>query len=188
MDIRLGHAVEAITAEGLTLAGQHIPCATIFWAAGVAASPAAAWLGITPDRAGRIPVGPDCTIPGHPNIFAIGDTAAMNAWHGKPAPGLAPAAKQAGAYAARVIIARLANRRAPAAFRYRHAGSLATIGRRAAVADFGAIRIAGALAWWLWGAVHIAFLATGRNRVVVAVQWFWAYLTYGRGVRLITGQ
>jgi NADH dehydrogenase/putative oxidoreductase len=111
----------------------------------------------------------------------------VNAWDGKPVPGLAPAAKQGGAYVARVIRARLAGRAAPGPFRYHHGGSLATIGRRAAVVDFGRVRLHGALAWWLWGVVHILFLAGTRNRLVVGVQWFWAYLTFGRGIRLITG-
>jgi NADH dehydrogenase/putative oxidoreductase len=108
------------------------------------------------------------------------------AWGGNPVPGLAPAAKQGGAYVARVIRARIAGRRAPGPFRYRHLGSLATIGRQSAVADFGFIRLRGAVAWWLWGAVHIAFLFGGRNRVMVMIQWLWAYLTLRRGTRLIT--
>ncbi len=188
VEIRLGHAVEDVTSEGMMLDGARIACATVFWAAGVAASPAAAWLAAPADRSGRLEVGPDLTVLGHPEIFAIGDTASVNAWHGKPTPGLAPAAKQAGEYAARVIRARLSNRAAPVAFRYHHAGSLATIGRRSAVAEFGRLHITGPMAWWLWGAVHILFLAGARNRVVVAIQWFWAYLTYNRGIRLITGK
>jgi NADH dehydrogenase/putative oxidoreductase len=187
VEVRLGPAVDAVTADSVSIGGELIPCASAFWAAGVAASPAAVWLGATADRAGRVIVAPDLSVPDHPDIFAVGDTASSNAWSGKPVPGLAPAAKQAGQYAARVIAARLAGRRPPPPFQYRHAGSLATIGRRAAVAEFGRIRITGAFAWWLWGAVHILFLAGGRNRVVVAVQWFWAYLTFGRGIRLITG-
>jgi NADH dehydrogenase/putative oxidoreductase len=131
-------------------------------------------------------VASDLSVPGHPDIFAVGDTAAVNAWDGQPVPGLAPAAKQEGEYAARVIRARLAGRQTPKPFRYRHGGSLATIGRREAVAEFGHIRIDGALAWWIWGMVHILFLASTRNRLLVGVQWFWAYLTFGRGIRLIT--
>jgi NADH dehydrogenase/putative oxidoreductase len=187
VEVRLGLAVESVSTNGITLAGEHIPCATAFWAAGVAASHAAAWLGVPADRAGRVIVAPDLTTPGQPAIFAVGDTACVNAWHGQPVPGLAPAAKQTGGYAARVIRARLAGRPAPPPFRYRHAGSLATIGRRAAVAEFGRVRLSGPVAWWLWGAVHILFLAGSRNRLIVAVQWFWAYLTFGRGIRLITG-
>ncbi len=140
------------------------------------------------DRAGRVKVGPDLSVPGRPNIFAIGDTAASNAWNGQPVPGLAPAAKQGGTYVARVIAARLKGRPAPAPFRYRHAGSLATIGRKAAVADFGRLRLTGAMAWWLWGAVHVLFLSGMRNRIGVALEWFWAYLTLRQGTRLITGE
>jgi NADH dehydrogenase/putative oxidoreductase len=187
VEVRCGPAVEAVTDQGLTIAGEFIACATVFWAAGVAASPAASWLGLPADRAGRLIVQPDLTCAGYEEIFAIGDTASVDAWNGKPVPGLAPAAKQEGEYAGRVIAARLAHRKAPARFAYRHSGSLATIGRRAAVADFGRLRLAGPLAWWLWGVVHILFLAGARNRLVVGVQWFWAYLTFGRGTRLITG-
>jgi NADH dehydrogenase/putative oxidoreductase len=187
VEVCLGRAVDAVDAHGVTLGGQRIACATSFWAAGVAASAAAAWLGAPSDRAGRLIVAPDLTVPGHPDIFAVGDTAAVNAWNGQPVPGLAPAAKQAGQYAAGVIRARLAGKPAPPPFRYRHGGSLATIGRREAVAEFGPVRIDGALAWWIWGVVHVLFLSSARSRLVVGVQWFWAYLTFGRGIRLITG-
>ena len=122
-----------------------------------------------------------------PEIFAIGDTALAHGWAGKPVPGLAPAAKQGGHYVAAVIRARLEDKAPPPAFRYRHAGSLATIGRRAAVADFGWIKLSGPLAWWLWGGIHVLFLAGARNRLSVMIEWFWAYLTFGRGTRLITG-
>jgi len=134
-----------------------------------------------------VPVGPDLRVAGLDGVFAVGDTAASSAWGGQPVPGLAPAAKQGGAYVARVIRAQLSGRTPPGAFRYRHWGSLATVGRRSAVADFGVVRVRGATAWWLWGAAHIAFLAGGRNRVVVLVEWLWAYLTFRRGTRLITG-
>ncbi len=137
-------------------------------------------------RAGRIVVAPDLSVAPHAAIFAIGDTAASTGWRGAPVPGLAPAAKQGGAYAAKVIRSRLKGRPAPEPFRYRHAGSLATIGRRAAVAEFGSLRVRGALAWWLWGAAHILFLAGGRNRATVILEWIWAYLTGRRGSRLIT--
>jgi NADH dehydrogenase/putative oxidoreductase len=187
VEVCVGNAVDGVDEHGVTLGGQRIACATSFWAAGVAASPAAAWLKAAADRAGRLLVAPDLTVPGCPDIFAVGDTAAVNAWNGQPVPGLAPAAKQAGEYAARVIRARLAGRHAPKPFRYHHSGSLATIGRREAVADFGRVKIDGSLAWWIWGMVHILFLAGTRNRLVVGVQWFWAYLTFGRGIRLITG-
>ncbi|WP_080484093.1 FAD-dependent oxidoreductase [Burkholderia cenocepacia] len=181
-----GTRVEHVEARGVTIAGQFIPARTVLWAAGVVASPAAAWLSAEADRAGRVKVRPDLSIPGHPDIFALGDTAASEGWAGKPVPGLAPAAKQGGAYVARLIRARINGATPPGAFRYRHLGSLATIGRKAAVADFGRIHLKGAVAWWLWGAVHIAFLAGVRNRTAVALDWFWAYLTSRRGTRLIT--
>lgn len=186
VDVVLDSRVEAVSAEGVVVSGRTIAARTVLWAAGVMASPAAAWLGVEPDRAGRVPVGPDLGVPGLDGVFAIGDTAASEGWAGKDVPGLAPAAKQGGAYVARAICARLAGRPAPKPFRYRHLGSLATIGRQSAVADFGVFRVRGALAWWLWGAAHIAFLAGGRNRATVLIEWLWAYLTFRRGTRLIT--
>src|SRR6266436_1497919 len=137
---------------------ELIAAGTVLWAAGVVASPAAAWLGAEADRTGRIRVGPDLSVPGHPDIFAIGDTALSLAWDGQPVPGLAPAAKQGGAYGASVLRAGLRSRKPPPPFRYRHQGRLATIGRRSAVADFGRVKVTGAAAWWLWGAVHVFFL------------------------------
>jgi NADH dehydrogenase FAD-containing subunit/uncharacterized membrane protein YphA (DoxX/SURF4 family) len=187
VEVALGSRVEAVGAEGVTVSGMEVGARTVLWAAGVMASPAAVWLGMEPDRAGRVPVGPDLRVAGLDGVFAVGDTAASSAWGGQPVPGLAPAAKQGGAYVARVIRAQLSGRTPPGAFRYRHWGSLATVGRRSAVADFGVVRVRGATAWWLWGAAHIAFLAGGRNRVVVLVEWLWAYLTFRRGTRLITG-
>jgi NADH dehydrogenase/putative oxidoreductase len=123
-----------------------------------------------------------------PQVFAIGDTALCLGWEGKPVPGLAPAAQQEGQYVARCIAAQLSGAVAPKPFAYRHRGSLATIGRKAAVADFGALRLWGAPAWWLWGLVHVAFLVGLRNRVATMTNWFWAYLTFGGGIRLITGE
>ena len=179
--------VEAIDDAGVTVSGKRIAARTVLWAAGVVASPAAKWLGAPADNAGRLKVGADLSLPGSPDIFAIGDTAASSAWNGQPVPGLAPAAKQGGAYVAATIRARVAGRRAPPPFRYRHLGSLATIGRKAAVADFGWIKLNGAPAWWLWGLVHVGFLVGARNRVSVIFDWFWAYLTFRSGTRLITG-
>lgn len=187
VEIVTGGAVAEIDAGGIVVSGERIRCRTTFWCAGVTASPAAGWLGAPSDRAGRVEVAPDLSVPGAPDTFVIGDTAASCAWAGKMVPGLAPAAKQGGAYVAAVIRARLANRPPPAPFRYRHAGSLATIGRKAAVADFGWVRLSGGIAWWLWGAAHILFLAGMRNRLTVAVEWFWAYLTFSSSTRLITG-
>lgn len=188
VEVRLSSRVESIDAEGVIVSGEKIAARTVLWAAGVAASAAADWLGAAKDANGRIKVGADLAVPGHPRIFAIGDTAASNAWNGESVPGLAPAAKQGGAYVAKVLDARLRGRPAPAPFKYRHMGSLATIGRKSAVADFGFIRLSGPLAWWLWGAVHVLFLASLRSRVAVAVEWLWAYLTFRRSTRLITGK
>ena len=187
VDVRTGSRVEAVDDAGVTVAGEPVAARTVFWAAGVAASSAGRWVDAERDRAGRIKVGPDLSVPGAENVFAIGDTAQSNAWNGEPVPGLAPAAKQAGAYVGRVLTRRILGRRPPKPFRYRHLGNLATVGRKSAVADFGWIRISGAVAWWLWGLVHVYFLVGARNRVSVTMQWFWAYLTFRRSTRLITG-
>ncbi len=185
--VLVGSKVERIDADGVQVSGQRIASKTVLWAAGVTASPAAAWLGVEADAAGRVKVGADLSVPGLSNVFVVGDTAASNAWNGGPVPGLAPAAKQGGRYVARVIRARVAGKTAPAAFVYRHLGSLATIGRKAAVVDFGLFRLWGAPAWWLWGVIHVGFLVGLRNRVATMINWFWSYLTYGGGIRLITG-
>jgi len=187
VEVQLGRAVEQCDATGVKHRDERIAARTIIWAAGVQASPAAKWLKCEKDRAGRVIVAGDLSVPGHPDIFVIGDAAAVNAPDGKPVPGIAPAAKQMGAYVGRVVAARLSGKPKPAPFRYRHAGSLATIGRNAAIADFGWIRLKGRLAWWLWGVAHIYFLIDFRGRLVVALQWLWSYLTYRRGARLITG-
>jgi NADH dehydrogenase/putative oxidoreductase len=186
VEVLLDSRVEIIDSMGVMISGTRVIARTVLWAAGVAASPAAQWLGAEADAAGRVKVGPNLEVPGVSNVFVAGDTAACNAWNGKPVPGLAPAAKQAGAYAAKLIKARIEGYREPAAFRYRHLGSLATIGRKAAVADFGFVRLWGTPAWWLWGLVHVAFLVGVRNRMSTMVNWFWAYLTLGGGIRLIT--
>lgn len=187
VEVRLGAAVTCCDRDGAVLGDERIASRTLIWAAGVAASSAAQWLGITPGRGGRVPVEPDLTLPGHPEIFVIGDTAQVAGRRG-PLPGVAPVAKQQGAYAARVIAARIAGKPAPSPFRYCDFGNLATIGRREAIADFGWLRLTGRLAWFAWGAAHIYFLIGFRNRVAVAVDWLWSYLTYQRGARLITGQ
>lgn len=187
VELRLGAAVTSCDESGAMLGEDRIETRTLIWAAGVAASPAASWLGIEADHGGRVPVGPDLTVSGHPEIFVIGDTALVEGPHG-PLPGVAPVAKQEGAYAGRVIAARLAGRPAPPPFRYRDFGNLATIGRRAAVIDLGWLRLTGRLAWLVWGVAHIYFLIGFRNRMAVAVDWLWSYLTYQRGARLITGE
>jgi len=187
IEVMLNSRVEGIDESGVIVNGKRIAARTVLWAAGVVASPAASWLGASADNAGRIKVGPDLSVPGIADVFAVGDTAASNAWNGNAVPGLAPAAKQAGAYVASVVRARVEGRADPAAFVYRHLGSLATIGRKAAVVDFGWIKLRGALAWWFWGAIHVGFLVDARSRLSVMFDWFWAYLTYRSGTRLITG-
>jgi NADH dehydrogenase FAD-containing subunit/uncharacterized membrane protein YphA (DoxX/SURF4 family) len=187
VEVRVGSRVEAIDQVGAVVNGTRIPAATVLWAAGVVASPAANWLGQPHDSAGRLKVSSDLSVPGYPNVFAIGDTATVTAWNGQPVPGLAPAAKQEGEYVASLLRTRLRHMDAPPPFEYRHQGSLATIGRKTAVADFGWITLSGASAWWVWGAVHIFFLVGLRNRISVIVGWLWSYLTYRVGVQLITG-
>jgi NADH dehydrogenase len=187
VEVRLGVAVTLCDREGAVLGDERVESRTVIWAAGVAASRAAAWMGIKAGRGGRVAVGSDLTLPGHPEVFVIGDTAQVAGTNG-PLPGVAPVAKQQGVYVARVIAARLAGKPAPAPFRYRDYSNLATIGRREAVADFGWLRLSGRLAWLAWGAAHIYFLIGFRNRMAVAIDWLWSYLTYQRGARLITGQ
>ena len=187
VEVRLGTPVSNCDESGVTIGDEHLPAATIIWAAGVAASSAARWLGTEIDRVGRVVVGPDLTVPDHPEIFVIGDTAHALGSNGKPLPGLAPVAKQQGAYVARVLRARLARRAPPGPFRYRDWGTMATIGRRAAVADFGWLHLKGTLAWLMWGLVHVSFLIGFRNRLVVMLDWIWSYLTFQSGARLIVG-
>jgi NADH dehydrogenase FAD-containing subunit/uncharacterized membrane protein YphA (DoxX/SURF4 family) len=187
VEVRLNAKVTQVDEYGVQINNERIPARTVLWAAGVIASPAAKWLGVASDRAGRVKVAADLAVPERPGVFAIGDTALATSG-GETVPGLAPAAKQGGAFVARCIAAQMAGRRAPAAFRYLHMGSMATIGRKAAIADFGFMKLSGMLAWWLWGAVHVAFLVGARNRLTVLLDWAWAYLTYRRGIRLITGE
>jgi NADH dehydrogenase len=186
VEVRLAVPVTRCDADGVETASGRIDAATVIWAAGVSASPVAHWLGIAADRAGRIAVNVDLSVPGHDGVYVIGDAALyMHAPVGA-LPGVAPVAKQEGVYVGKLIASRIAGRAPPPAFRYRDAGQLATIGRRAAVVDFGRIRFRGGLAWWFWGIVHIYFLISVRSRLVVAIQWLWSYLTFDRGARLIT--
>ncbi|OHV63796.1 NADH dehydrogenase [Mesorhizobium sp. LCM 4577] len=184
--VELGRPVTQLDAEGVVFGDKRLPARTIIWAAGVAASPAAEWLGAAADRAGRVIVEPDLTVPGNPDIFVIGDTAHVLRPDGKPVPGVAPSAKQEGKHVAATIKARLAGDTATRPFQYRHAGDLATIGKRAAAIDFGWIKLTGWLAWWLWGIAHIYFLIDFRNRLAVSLSWLWIYLTGQRSARLIT--
>jgi NADH:ubiquinone reductase (H+-translocating) len=185
VEVMLGQPVTECSADGVMYGGKHLDAKTIIWAAGVRASPAAEWLGVPADRAGRVQVLPDLTVPGHPDVFAVGDTVTINGPDGSPIPGIAPAAKQQGRYVADLIKARLRGETL-APFIYKHAGSLAQIGRRLAVIDFGRIKLRGWLAWWVWGVAHIYFLIGLRNRLSVAISWLWIYTRSQRGARLIT--
>ncbi len=242
VEILTGRAVTNCTANGVTIGDEFVPCRTIIWAAGVQASPAARWLGAEADRAGRVIVGKDLTVPGLPDVFAIGDTASVTQEDGSPVPGIAPAAKQQGAYVARLIRDRLTSGKAtasredklvadaasqagtlaaiqadnraagqtgtdvtgvastqpqgrtedtpataaPAPFRYRHQGSLATIGNNSAIIDFGRIKLKGSIAWWIWGIAHIYFLIGTRWRFAVAWSWLWISISGQHSARLIT--
>jgi NADH dehydrogenase len=162
------------------MGGERLDAKTVLWAAGVASSPLGRALGAPLDRAGRVPVEPDLSVPGHPEIFVVGDLAAV-----KGVPGIAPAAKQMGAHAARNIMNRIAGRRTEP-FRYRDYGQLATIGRKAAVADFGRFKLWGFPAWFVWLWAHIYFLINFRNRIVVMIDWAWSYWTFRRCSRIVT--
>jgi len=187
VDVALGTPVQEITADGYRLGGTFVPAKTVVWAAGVAASPLGAMLGAPLDRAGRVQVQPDLSVPGHPDIFVAGDLAALMQANGKPVPGVAPAAKQMGRLVAHNIRARLSGA-ATNAFAYKDYGNLATIGRMAAVVDLGKLKFSGLLAWWFWLVMHVFFLIGFRNRLVVLLNWWWAYWSYQRGARIILGR
>jgi NADH:ubiquinone reductase (H+-translocating) len=187
VEVQTGTLVTKCDANGVDLKdGRRIDAGTVIWAAGVTASPAARWLNVEADRAGRVKVASDLSVPGHPEIFVIGDTAAVTDGKWQPVPGIAPAAKQMGKYVGKVISARIAGRGWQKPFRYMHLGELATIGRRAAVVKFGRLELKGFIGWLFWSLAHIYFLIGLRNRFVVAFNWFWDYLTFQRGARLIT--
>jgi NADH dehydrogenase len=185
VEVMLGEAVTECSVEGVVYGGKRLEARTLIWAAGVRASRAAEWLNAPADRAHRLQVEPDLTAPGHPDIFAVGDTTTIKAPDGNPVPGIAPAAKQQGRYVAALIRARLAGKTLPP-FRYKHAGSLAQIGKRLAVIDFGKFRLRGTIAWWIWGIAHIYFLIGLRHRLSVALSWLWIYMRDQRPARLIT--
>ena len=187
VEVVTGTPVSDITDEGYRLGETFIPAKTVVWAAGVAASPLARTLGVSLDRAGRVPVQPDLTVAGHPDIFVAGDLAAVTS-DGRPVPGVAPAAKQMGRHVAQVLRARLDGRASPGDFRYQDYGNLATIGRMAAVVDFGRLKFSGLLAWWFWLTAHVFFLIGFRYRLVVLLNWCWAYWSYQRGARIILGK
>ncbi|MFO0891032.1 MAG: NAD(P)/FAD-dependent oxidoreductase [Isosphaeraceae bacterium] len=186
VEVRPATRVTGIDAGGVWIGDERIAARTVLWAAGVAASPLGRSLGVPLDRAGRVQVEPDLTVPGHPEVYVIGDLAHLEQ-DGKPVPGVAPAATQMGRHAARNLVRALRGQtREP--FRYKDRGSMATIGRGAAVAQIGRLKISGAIAWLMWLFVHIYFLIGFRNRVLVMLQWAWSYVSYDRGARLITGR
>jgi NADH dehydrogenase len=186
VEVRLGAAVTALDAEGVSIGADRIEARTVIWGAGVMASPAGIWLSTETDRVGRVKVLSDLSVPGHPDIFVIGDTALTVTEDGNPLPGVAPVAKQQGQYVANLLVARQKGQ-AVKPFRYRDFGSLATIGRSRAVVQMGRVKIKGFIAWLLWSVAHIYFLIGFRNRLVVATNWLWNYVTFQRGTRLITG-
>jgi len=185
IEVRTSSPVEAIDSEGVVIAGERLPAKTVIWTAGVAASPAGQWLGAETDRGGRIKVGSDASVPGHPNIFVIGDTASFTQ-DGKPLPGVAQVAIQQGQYSASVIADRVAGKPPPEAFRYVDKGTMATIGRFYGIVSIGKFRIAGLLGWVMWLVLHLMFLIGFRNRLVVGFQWLVYLTTFQRGARLIT--
>jgi NADH dehydrogenase len=172
-------------ARGVDLDPGRLDAGTIIWAAGVVASPAARWLGAEHDRAGRVLVGPDLSLPNRPDVFVIGDVAAVLDDNRRPVPGVAPAAKQMGRYVGKLLAARMEGKTMPP-FRYRHPGDLATIGRRAAVVNLGRVHLKGFVGWLFWSVAHVYFLIGLRHRFVVAFTWLWDYLTFQRSARLIT--
>ena len=186
VDVHLGEAVTAVDDGGVDVGGHRIATHTVLWAAGVAASPLGRQLSDHCDRAGRVPVQPDLSLPDHPEVFVVGDLATVTQ-DGKPVPGIAPAAKQMGAYAASAIEDRIAGR-TPKPFRYHDYGNLATIGRMAAVVDLRGIHFSGLFAWWFWLVAHVFFLIGFRNRIMVLIDWAWSYWTYKRHARIIFGR
>src|SRR5215469_8931807 len=187
VEVRLGHGVDQIDADGVVVAGERIASKTVIWTAGVAPSPAGKWLKVETDRAGRVRVQKDLTVPGHPEIFVVGDTASLDQ-NGKPLPGMAQVAMQQGRYAAKLIRNRIVGKPAPSAFKYFDKGSMAVVGKGFAVLQSGKVRISGFAAWLVWVAVHLQFLATSSLRLSVFMQWKWTSLTGQRGDRLIVSQ
>jgi NADH dehydrogenase len=186
VEVRVGTEVTSCDALGISMRSERIESRTVIWAAGVEASPAGQWLGAETDRAGRVKVGADLSLPGRPHIFAIGDTASCAGADGRPLPGVAPVAKQQGAYVARLVAARARGKEIPP-FRYKDYGMLATIGRKRAVVQMGDLKLSGFLAWLLWCFAHIYFLIGYRNRLIVMLNWVWNFITFQLGSRLILG-
>jgi NADH dehydrogenase len=184
VEVRLGHSVDQIDAEGIVIAGERIASKTVIWTAGVAPSPAGKWLNVETDRAGRVRIQKDLTVPGHPEIFVVGDTASLDQ-NGKPLPGVAQVAMQQGRYAGKLIRNRVVGTPPPGPFSYFDKGSMAVVGKGFAVLESGKVQISGFGAWLTWAAVHLQFLATSSLRLSVFLQWVWTYVTGQRGDRLI---
>jgi NADH:ubiquinone reductase (H+-translocating) len=184
VEVRLGHSVDQIDANGIMVAGERIASKTVIWTAGVAPSPAGKWLHVETDRAGRVRVQPNLSVPGHPEIFVVGDTASLDQ-NGKPLPGVAQVAMQQGRYAAKVVRNRIAGKRPPDSFSYFDKGNMAVVGKGFAVLQSGRVQVSGFGAWLTWAAVHLQFLATSSLRLTVFLQWIWTYITGQRGSRLI---
>ena len=181
----LASPVLDVTAGAVVLPDERIAARTIIWTAGVVATPVAQWLGVEAAKGGRVPVAADLSLPGDPGVFVIGDAAHVE-HDGRPLPGVAPVAKQQGAYVAGVIRSRACGKRPPAPFRYRDKGNLATVGRSFAVVELRRLKVSGFFAWLTWLAVHIVYLIGFRNRLLVIFEWAWAYLTYQRSARIIS--
>ena len=187
VEVRTNSPVEEVNSEGVVIGGKLLPAKTIIWTAGVSASPAGTWLGTETDRGGRVKVSSDVSVPGHPDIFVLGDTAQFMQ-DGKPLPGVAQVAMQQGTYVARVIAHRVAGKEHREAFRYFDKGNMATIGRFHGIVAIGKLQFTGILAWFAWLVLHLMFLIGFRNRLVVMFLWIWYYTTFQRGARLITSE
>jgi NADH dehydrogenase len=188
VEVRVNSKIEQIDACGVVVAGERTEARVVIWAAGVKARPAAAWLKVGANSHGMVEVNPDFSLPGRSNIFVVGDAALVRTADGMTLPGLAAVAKQEGAFVGNLIRSRITGEPQPKPFRYRDYGTMAILGRSSAVADLRGFKLKGALAWLLWGIVHVYFLIGFRNRLFVLINWFWSWLTYKRGARLITGQ
>ena len=184
VEVRLGHSVDQIDADGIVVAGERIASKTVIWTAGVAPSPAGQWLNVEMDRAGRVRIQKDLTVPTHPEIFVVGDTASLDQ-NGKPLPGVAQVAMQQGRYAGKLIHGRIVGNSPPRPFSYFDKGNMAVVGKGFAVLQSGKVQVSGFLAWLTWAAVHLQFLATSSLRLSVFLQWIWTYVTGQRGDRLI---
>src|ERR1700690_1124877 len=184
VEVRLGHSVDQIDADGVVVGGERIASKVVIWTAGVAPSPAGKWLNVETDRAGRVRIQNDLTVPGHPDIYVVGDTASLEQ-DGKPLPCVAQVAIQQGRYAGRRIAQSLLGKPSPEPFRYFDKGNMAVIGAGFAILQAGRVRVSGIFAWLAWAGVHLQFLSTGSLRLIVFLQWIWSFLTGQTGVRLI---